>query len=183
MDRKSRWPLLKEDPWPGHVHRLCVGGSLGDCTQTEAPHYYVGGLGMTAWEWWGHRGTASTWHLQWPAQLQLRLSCSLFICGTWPRPMVPDHHFVLINLRAGGRLSSVLQQSVAVQAQVPLTFLCGFKMFFLWLCGFTSGAPVSYPVKRDDQLIFNKNQFQEHTASGQCAVKKRVCGVQLGTLV
>lgn len=27
------------------------GGSLDECTQTEAPHYYVGGLGMTTWEW------------------------------------------------------------------------------------------------------------------------------------
>lgn len=116
MDRRSRWPLLKEDLWPGHVHRLCAAGSLGECTQTEAPHYYVGGLGMTTWEWWGHWGTASTYSYNGPPGSGCRQGChlthSFFICGTWPQPIVPDHHFVLINPGAGGRLSSVLQQSV-----------------------------------------------------------------------
>lgn len=50
--------------------------SLGECTQTEAPQYYVGGLGMTTWEWWGHRGTASTYQLQWTDRLWLQMQFS-----------------------------------------------------------------------------------------------------------
>lgn len=121
MDRWSRWSLLKEDPWPGGVLRLCV-------------------LGVTRWV---HTNRSSSLLCRWPgddnvgmvrtqrdsvhipatmASLAL-VTDGVFICGTWSRPIAPDHHFVLINPGARGRLNSVLQQSVSVHAQVAFSFI------------------------------------------------------------
>ncbi len=95
--------ILDLDVFPGCV----FGGSLGEWTQTEAPHFYVGGLWMTTLEWWGHSDSIYvpvTMASQALVADWVYVSLALFSSvEPDPGPSVPDHHFVLINPWAGGR--------------------------------------------------------------------------------